>query len=223
MIRIREMFFQYPHGDFRMHITDMNIARNEKIAVLGPSGCGKSTFLHLLAGIIVPDCGSVLVDDIDIAKFSDARRRDFRNRKIGFIFQQFELIDYLSVLENVLLPLRISRGTRLNLKIKNRALELLEATGLADKYRRRPGQLSHGERQRVAIARAMINNPAILLADEPTGNLDPDNKRHVKNLIFKCTEESQATLIFITHDHDLLEGFDGVIDLQQILQGDCND
>ncbi len=217
-IEIENLDFSYPAGGFRLRIAGMSLNRCNKTAVLGPSGCGKSTLLKLLAGIVVPRSGSIIIDDINIAGLTDAARRDFRSRRVGFIFQQFELIDYLPLLENVLLPLRLRPGVRIDARSRTRAAQLLEAAGLSGKFNRMPARLSHGERQRVAIARAMINQPELILADEPTGNLDTDNKKVIRDLIFKSAEADSATLIFITHDHNLLDGFDKVIDLEQLLR-----
>ena len=146
---------------------------------------------------------------------SDAERRAFRIRKVGFVFQDFELIDYLDVRENILLPFRINPALTLNSKVQEELNSLAESLGLTDKLKRRIDQLSQGEKQRVAICRALLPRPEMVLADEPTGNLDPDNKRRIIEILFEQSTRTKATLVVVTHDHSLLDGFDQVIDFEQ--------
>ncbi len=219
IINIRNLDFQYREHGFRLQIPEVSISGGHKIAVLGPSGCGKTTFLRLLAGIHIPQHGTLTVDGVDISQLADTKRRNFRISRIGFVFQEFELLDYLNVLENILLPFRINSALCFDAEVENRAIRLASEVGLADKLKQRPTDLSHGEKQRVAIARALIIQPRILLADEPTGNLDPKNKQHIKMLLFEQASQTCATLIFITHDHSLLSGFDHVIDFEDFVQG----
>lgn len=218
IISIRNLSFQYREHEFHLQIPEISIPQGQKIAIVGPSGCGKTTFLRLLAGIHIPQCGTLTVDGINIPQLTDIARRNFRISRIGFVFQEFELLDYLSVLENILLPFRISRALCFDAEVKNRAIRLASEVGLTDKLKKRPMNLSHGEKQRVAIARALIIQPQILLADEPTGNLDPKNKIRIKTLLFEQALQTGATLIFITHDHSLLSGFDRVIDFEEFIQ-----
>lgn len=218
IIKIRNVSFQYREYEFRLYIPEISIPQGQKIAIVGPSGCGKTTFLRLLAGIHIPQSGTLTVDGIDIPQLPDIARRNFRISRIGFVFQEFELLEYLSVLENILLPFRISRALCLNTEVKDRAMRLASEVGLTDKLKQRPINLSHGEKQRVAIARALIIQPQLLLADEPTGNLDPKNKIRIKTLLFEQALQTRATLIFITHDHSLLSGFDRVIDFEEFIE-----
>lgn len=219
IVKMHDLDFQYRQDGFRLQVPKLSFSNGHKVAVVGPSGCGKTTFLKLLAGIHVPQHGTLTVDGIDINRLADNKRREFRISRIGFVFQDFELLDYLSVLENILLPFRINSALCFDTEIKNRAIRLAADVGLADKIKQRPKNLSHGEKQRVAIARALIIQPKILLADEPTGNLDPKNKQHIKNLLFEQASQTRAALFFVTHDHSLLRGFDHVIDFDEFVQG----
>jgi putative ABC transport system ATP-binding protein len=199
MIQIESLRFQYLSGDFHLGIADFKVASGEKVAVIGPSGSGKTTMLNLIAGILIPETGDVTVDGIHVNALSDAKRRDFRITNVGFVFQDFELLDYLSVLDNILHPYRITGALGL---------------GLGDKLNRNITQLSQGEKQRAAICRALMARPKVILADEATGNLDPRNKGHILDALFESVEAHGASLVAVTHDHDLLPRFDRVIDFQ---------
>jgi putative ABC transport system ATP-binding protein len=212
MIRVQNLSFTYPASTFRLDIADLSIDAGERVAVIGPSGSGKTTLLNLLAGVSLPANGHVFVGDVEISALSDAARRTFRLEQIGMVFQTFELLDYLSVLDNILLPLRIGGRGRLTLKHKERARTLAGFVGIGDKLDRHPQQLSQGERQRVAVSRALLLEPGLLLADEPTGNLDPDNKHIVLELLQSYATEQGATLITVTHDQSFLASFDRVVD-----------
>ncbi|MHC5109400.1 MAG: ABC transporter ATP-binding protein [Planctomycetota bacterium] len=214
MIEISRVKFTYGREDFRLHIDDFAIAAGTKTALVGPSGSGKTTFLNLVSGIILPGAGGVCVDGLEVSSLNDTERRAFRITNIGFVFQDFELLEYLDVLDNILHPFRINRALCLMGEVRNRALQLVEETGLSGKLRRSPGQLSQGERQRVAICRALLTQPKMLLADEPTGNLDPRNKDRILDLLFQYAEASGATVLVVTHDTSLLERFDRVVDFQ---------
>ncbi len=213
MICVRDLDFTYGGGDFRLAIDRIDIADRERVAVVGPSGSGKTTLLNLLAGIALPDTGKISVADHDLTNMSDAARRVFRVTKIGLVFQQFELIEYLDVLDNILLPYRINRALRLTSEVRSQAREIADRVGIADKLRRFPDRLSHGERQRVAICRAVLPRPRVILADEPTGNLDAANKDRVMDLLFAVAADCEATLLTVTHDSSLLSRFDRTIDL----------
>lgn len=226
MIKINGLKFHYSndhsiehkHSDgFQLSIESLSINANEKIAIVGPSGSGKTTLLNLLSGIYVPQSGSIEIAQTNVSQLSDAQRRAFRINQVGFIFQDFALIDYLNVSDNIIHPYRISKALILNKVVLERIQELVQLMGIVDKLRRFPHQLSQGEKQRVAICRALLPSPALLLADEPTGNLDPDNKQKILELIFKSTESFNATLISVTHDHELLPHFDRVIDFKSFL------
>jgi putative ABC transport system ATP-binding protein len=215
MISIDRLSFRYPHSPFTLQVDSLQIERGEKVAFVGPSGSGKTTLLKLIAGIALPDSGSLRVEDTDVARLADAQRRNFRIARIGQVFQQFELLPYLRVRENIRLPFLINQ-TLAWTSSKARDLETLaNRLGLADKLQRFPSQLSQGEQQRVAIARALIHSPPLLLADEPTGNLDPTNKQNTLRLLFEQIESHGATLIVVTHDTGILDGFTRVIDFSQ--------
>ena len=218
MIQIHDIDFRYPSGDFHLSISNLTIARGEKVGVIGPSGSGKTTLLNLVAGILTSEKGKVRIDDMEISDQNDKTRRDFRITNIGFIFQDFGLLDYLDVKDNILHPYRITTALKLNGEIRDRANMLAEQMGIADKLRRHPSDLSHGERQRVAICRALLPGPKLILADEATGNLDPKNKIHILELLFESVASHNATLLAVTHDHELLPHFDRVVDFQNFLQ-----
>ena len=212
MIHIKDLKFHFPGGQFRLNIPDFQVARGEKVAVIGPSGSGKTTLLNLIAGIIIPLSGTIGVDNAQVSALGDQERRDFRISNIGFVFQDFELLDYLNVLDNVLHPYRITGALKLDKAVRARAESLTQDMGIGDKLKRNPEHLSHGEKQRVAICRALLPQPKLILADEATGNLDPDNKTLILDLLFKAVNDQHATLLAVTHDHDLLKGFDRVVD-----------
>jgi len=213
-IRITDLGFRYEQGDFDLRIPELTVHRGERVAVIGPSGSGKTTLLHLMAGIVEPDHGSVVTAGVEVSNLEDAPRRDFRIRRIGLVFQEFELIEYLSVLDNILLPYRINPILRLDDGVRERALDLARRVGIDGKLGRLATRLSHGEKQRAAVCRALIANPEVLLADEPTGNLDPVNKGRVLDILIGYAEEREATLVTVTHDHELLERFGRVIDFK---------
>lgn len=197
----------------------MNVRKGEKVAVIGPSGSGKTTLLNLVAGILTPDEGTVTIDGQEISARGDKLRRDYRISNIGFIFQDFGLIDYLDVRDNIIHPYRITKALKLNGDVKNRARLLADQIGVGNKLKRHPADLSHGERQRVAICRALLSKPKLILADEATGNLDPDNKIHILELLFHAVQEHGATILAVTHDQELLPHFDRVINFREFLPG----
>ena len=217
MIDIRSLEFSYPDTDFSLHIPDFHVAAQEKVAVIGPSGSGKTTLLNLVAGILVPEQGEVYCNGSEISELGDADRRDFRIARIGFVFQDFELLEYLSVLDNVLHPYRITKALELTRGVREQAGNLLQQMGLGDKLRRGVERLSQGEKQRVAICRALLPSPQLVLADEATGNLDPRNKGHILDLLFEAVQAHGSTLLAVTHDHELLPRFDRTIDFNDFL------
>ena len=215
MIQLEQLGFRYPEGEFRLHIPSLSVEEGAKVAVIGPSGSGKTTLLNLIAGIVTADSGRVSTAGTDVGRMGERRRRDFRIRNIGLVFQEFELLEYLSVLDNILLPYRINNCLRLDEHVRARAEELAREVGILDMLSRHPDRLSQGERQRVAVCRALIPNPKLLLADEPTGNLDPRNKGRVLDILFDYVAVGGATLLTVTHDHDLLPRFESVVDFRE--------
>jgi len=214
-IRITGLKFQYPgERAFEMSISDLQIASGECAAIVGPSGSGKTTLLSLLAGIQIPHEGGIVVGGASINQLGETARRKFRLQQVGQIFQAFELLEYLSVFENVLLGSIIDPSVVEDAHA--RATELLAAVGLNDKARSKPARLSHGERQRVAVCRAMLNHPDLILADEPTGNLDQVNKQNVVDLLIQQAKAEKSTLLMVTHDQSLLGAFDRVINFEEL-------
>jgi putative ABC transport system ATP-binding protein len=214
MISINDLKFHYPTGNFFLAIDALNVEKNEKTAVIGPSGTGKTTLLNLIAGIITSDRGVVDVGGVDVWRMNDRDRRRFRISTIGFVFQDFELLNYLNVLDNILHPFRITDALKLDDVVIERAATLAEAMGIGDKLKRRAKDLSQGEKQRTAICRALLPQPKLILADEATGNLDPENKTRILDLLFAAVDEHGTTLLAVTHDHELLRRFDRVIDFR---------
>jgi putative ABC transport system ATP-binding protein len=200
LIEMRNLQKSYESGEECVQAlvdVDLNIERGEFISVMGPSGSGKSTLLTILGGLNHPTSGDVVVDDIPIYKLSLEKLADFRREYLGFIFQSFQLIPYLTVAENVMLPLSITeKSNREQMKM---AEEILERIGLKGKGKRLPDQLSGGEQERVAIARALVNSPPILMADEPTGNLDSKTGKEIMEL-FKILNEEGQSIVMVTHN-----------------------
>ena len=182
-----------------LHPLSMTIARGRFLAIVGPSGSGKSTLLGLIAGLDAPTSGSVLIDGVDITRLDEDRLAKLRGEKIGFVFQFFHLIPSLTAVENVSVPMEII-GLR---DARQRAEALLEEVGLTGRAHHYPSQLSGGEQQRVALARALANAPPIVLADEPTGNLDTANGRHIMELLRTIHERRGTTVVLVTHDAEL--------------------
>jgi ABC-type lipoprotein export system ATPase subunit len=218
MIRINGLTFQYPGADFHLQVPAFQVQAGEKVAVIGPSGSGKTTLLNLLAGILVPDSGTIQVNEHNVSGLTDAGRRNFRVSNIGFVFQEFELIDYLNVLDNILHPYRITRSLKLTPEVRAHAVSLAESMEIGAKLNRAINRLSQGEKQRVAICRALLPAPGLILADEATGNLDPRNKGQILDLLFRSVADRGATLLAVTHDHELLPRFDRVIDFRDFRQ-----
>lgn len=218
MITLRDLRFSYPRGGFRLDVPDLKIDAGARVAVVGPSGTGKTTLLNLVAGLSVPEAGSVHVGDVDVGGLPDRARRAFRARSIGFVFQNFALMEYLTARENILYPYRVGHGLRLDNAARDRAGALAESCGIGGKLDRHPHALSQGEQQRVAICRALVTEPRLILADEATGNLDPKTKSVILDLLFDRASEAQATVLAVTHDHELLPRFDRVIDFATLRQ-----
>lgn len=213
MIQCRQVRFAYPGESFQLALDDLRIESGESVAVTGPSGCGKTTLLRLIAGILFPQSGKITVDETEVTSLSEEQRRAFRLTSMGLVFQEFELLDYLTVKENVEIPFQLQPLER------SSATPLLERAGIAHLAGRYPHEISQGERQRVAICRAMITRPRVILADEPTGNLDPKNKGRLTSLLREEAKSSDATLVMVTHDLANLADFDREIHLGALLEG----
>lgn len=180
---------------------DLDVARGEMVAVMGPSGCGKTTLLNCLAGLDTVDAGTVEIAGTDLAALSDTKRTDFRARTMGFVFQSFNLLPVLTAVENVELPLLVLRVKPS--VARRKARDLLDAVGLSQRERHRPAELSGGQRQRVTIARALVNDPAIVWADEPTGNLDSEAADEVMELLTDLNKTRDQTFVIVTHASDI--------------------
>ena len=182
---------------------DIEVHNAEIVAITGSSGAGKSTLLHIIGTLDKPDSGSIIIDGEDISNYSDKKISDFRNQKMGFIFQFHHLLPEFSALENVMLPALIAK--RKESEVKKNAAELLERLGLKDRINNRPNQLSGGEAQRVAVCRALINKPTLILADEPSGNLDSANALELHKLFLELRNEFKQTFVIVTHHQQLAE------------------
>ena len=214
MVVVQGLKKKYQSGDeevYALRGVDFSIKNGESVAVMGPSGSGKSTLLSIIGALNPPTTGHVFIDDIDVYGLSKEKQADFRREYLGFVFQQFQLISYLTALENVLLPLTTtSLGQR---EKRQKAEEALTRVGLSRKGQRLPLQLSGGEQERVAIARAIVNNPPLILADEPTGSLDSETGCEIMNL-FKDLNEGGLTILMVTHNTDNTAYMDRVITMQ---------
>lgn len=193
-----------------LHELDLTIPDGQFISIIGPSGSGKSTLLGLIAGLDAPTSGEIRIDGEAITQMNEDELAELRGKKIGFVFQSFHLIPSLTAVENVLIPMEIAGAA----DARQRAARLLSDVGLTERAGHYPSQLSGGEQQRISIARAFANNPAILLADEPTGNLDSQNGRHAFNLMVGMNRQRGATLVLVTHDHELAGAADRRISLR---------
>lgn len=219
MISISKLQFTYRDSPFSLQIPELNLAGGQSAVIVGPSGSGKTTLLHLMAGILSATGGEIIVGDTSIHKLNDVDRRLFRLLNIGLVFQDFQLIDYLNVLENVLLPCRLNPLISLTEDLRARAIALLTSAGIQSLQNRSVTRLSQGERQRVAICRALLLSPKLVLADEPTGNLDPATTQRIVQLLLQETSRSNASLVMVTHDHSLLPSFDRVIPFEPFVYG----
>lgn len=213
MISCRHLKFRYPDETFSINIKKLEIQPKEKVALIGPSGSGKTTLLKLLSGILTPDDGTISIDDQLITDFSNRERSQFRIKNIGLVPQQFELLDYLTVRENILLPFRISNSQTISEKTETNADRLMKRVGIQQHRDRLPDQLSQGERQRTAICRGLVADPKAIFADEPTGNLDPENQAKTVDLLLEQAAQISATVIMVTHEPSLLDQFDRTINI----------
>lgn len=211
LLRLDTVSKLYQLGDTTIRALDkvsVEIDRGEFVAIMGPSGSGKSTFLHVASMLATPTSGSIYLKDLDVTEYNEVERAQLRNKEIGFIFQQFNLLAKTSTLDNVRLPL-IYAGVS-EQEQKRRALEMIEHVGLSDRVKNTPAQLSGGQQQRVAIARALINEPAVIFADEPTGNLDTKSGDDIMDLLVKLHKEGK-TIIMVTHEEEIAAFADRLI------------
>ena len=214
VIEARDITKIYVMGEVEVQAlrgVSFNIDRGEIVAIMGPSGSGKSTLMNTLGCLDRPTSGDYFLDGESVAKMNDDQLADIRNRKVGFVFQSFNLLSRQTAITNVELPLRYSGNQEGR---RERAIEALKAVGLEDRMTHRPYELSGGQQQRVAIARAIVNNPAIIMADEPTGNLDSKVGKEIMNLLLTLNKESGTTLIIVTHDPTIAEQTKRVIRLR---------
>ncbi len=191
---------------------DLHINKGEVVSIVGPSGAGKTTLLQIMGTLDTPDTGSVIVDGIDVTRLKDKDIAKFRNQHLGFVFQFHQLLPEFTALENVMIPALIAGKSKK--QMTERALELLDFLGLSDRVSHKPAELSGGEKQRVAVARALINNPAIILADEPSGSLDSKNKAELHQLFFDLRDKYGQTFVIVTHDESLSQITDRTIHIK---------
>ena len=191
---------------------DLEIQTGEVISIVGPSGAGKTTLLQIIGTLDKPDSGTVMIDDVDVTQLKGNKLSHFRNQKLGFVFQFHQLLPEFTAIENVMIPAFIAGKGRK--EARQRAEELLQFMGLADRATHKPNELSGGERQRVAVARALVNNPSVILADEPSGSLDSKNKQELHQLFFDLRDKFGQTFIIVTHDESLAAITDRTIHLK---------
>jgi putative ABC transport system ATP-binding protein len=219
MIRCEQLRFAYPGDAFELCIEEFAVAAGEAVALVGPSGCGKTTLMNLISALLVPHSGSILVGGVEVSRYPLSARQHFRLGKIGQVPQNFELLDYLSVRENILLPFRLGAGSGVDARARERCEELAGKSGISEHLGRYPDQLSQGERQRAALCRGLVTAAPLLLADEPTGNLDPGNQDRIVSLLLEEARRIGSTVLMITHDPVLLPRFDRVVDVLALRKG----
>ncbi len=217
MIVLDKIRFSYPAESFELRLPHLRIEQGEAVALLGPSGCGKSTLMNLMSGILLPAEGVIQVNGVNIGVLGLAARQRFRLETIGLVPQNFELLDYLTIRENILIPFRISSSRGLTTESRQRCEFLAERAGITRHLEKYPGQLSQGERQRAALCRGLVTSPRLILADEPTGNLDPHNQDRIVALLLDEAKAIGSSVVMITHDPGLLHRFDRSIYLQELL------
>jgi len=200
---------------------DLNIGKGEVVSIVGPSGAGKTTLLQIIGTLDCADCGSIIIDGTDVSKLNKKKLADFRNKHIGFVFQFHQLLPEFTAIENVMIPAFISGMSKK--EAKKRAEELLAFLGLTERAEHKPNELSGGEKQRVAVARALVNNPAIILADEPSGSLDTKNKEELHQLFFELRDKFGQTFVIVTHDEQLASTTDRTIKMKDGMLESEND
>lgn len=191
---------------------DLHINKGEVVSIVGPSGAGKTTLLQIIGTLDSPDSGDITIDGIDVRKLNQKRLADFRNKHIGFVFQFHQLLPEFTAIENIMIPAFIAGMSKS--EAKKRAMELLDFMGLADRAKHKPNELSGGEKQRVAVARALVNNPSVILADEPSGSLDSQNKAELHQLFFDLRDKMGQTFVIVTHDETLASITDRTIRME---------
>ena len=191
---------------------DLEINKGEVVSIVGPSGAGKTTLLQIMGTLDRPDLGTVIVDGVDVSTLSQKKLSDFRNQHVGFVFQFHQLLPEFTALENIMIPAFIAGKSQK--EAKRRALELLDFMGLTERAEHKPNELSGGEKQRVAVARALVNNPAVILADEPSGSLDTKNKGELHQLFFDLRDKFGQTFVIVTHDEQLASITDRTIHMK---------
>jgi len=209
--------YQRGHKEVRaVNGIDLEIRRGSSVAIVGPSGAGKSTLLHMLGGLDKPTSGKILLENVDIYKLPDRNRAMMRNKRIGFVFQFYHLLPEFTALENVMMPVLMNSGTIHNTQysIRKKAAEVLKSVGLEHRIDHLPSRLSGGESQRVAIARAIINEPRLLLCDEPTGNLDSNTSESIYEILFGIKARNDMTIVIVSHDEKLVSRVDSTIRLK---------
>jgi putative ABC transport system ATP-binding protein len=212
MLKLKSIKKSYFQGNQKIEIFEnlnFTLDKGKTVAIMGKSGSGKSTLLSLISGIIKPESGEIWLDGVSYSNLSESQLNDFRATNIGFIFQNFHLVSYLNALENVMLPAKVCKISN----PKEKAIELLKNVGLSHRLDHLPSELSGGERQRVAIARALIHNPKIILADEPSGNLDEQTGNEVMDVLFKLIKENRTTLILVTHSKEVAKRCEKIYEL----------
>ena len=212
VINIDNFYFAYKKSDLVLRDINFEIKKGSFAVITGPSGAGKTTLLQIMGTLDKPDNGEISVDGVDVMSLSSNKLSDFRNQHIGFVFQFHQLLPEFTALENIMIPAYIGgKGTS---EAKKRALELLDFMGLADRANHKPNELSGGEKQRVAVARALVNNPAVVLADEPSGSLDSKNKAELHQLFFDLRDKFGQTFVIVTHDEHLASITDRTIHIE---------
>ncbi len=212
MLKITDLKFSYPDSNFNLQIENLSLDPGKSLALIGSSGCGKTTLLNLISGIEVPSHGKVEINNKEISGESASIRRKWRAENVGFVFQDFRLVEYLNLLDNILLPFKLFKTELKESEVRQRLQHMASEFGIEHLLKKYPDKVSQGEKQRCAIARSIILKPGLILGDEVTGNLDPENKRLVMQILLDYIEKEKAMLVLSSHDHDLLSSFDKVFD-----------